>query len=330
MAILGIGVEVGVENKCRIESGHHDRDPRRINHLLVDFGGMVRDMRRSCSPPARYASAVGNTTLEPANCPPYGTESTKPGAHARTMAVSSTKTAGHYATTGTSLLDARTKAHDISMNVLDAVNPHTVLRNAVSRRRRHPRTPLNAELWEESLRSSNLLSKYHQVPMFIRSGALAGIPNISHTFTPLNKASTEELSTAFQDIIQAEFSKGRYIGPFTRDELEREIGPFQSLPLSLVPKSGKPGKYCLIQNLSFPHSNLPTPSINSFLDSDAFPSTWGTFRTISTLIRGLPPGSQAVVRDIAEAYRIIPLHESQWPSVVVRIANDPERYVLNT
>lgn len=37
-----------------------------------------------------------------------------------------------------------------------------------------------------------------------------------------------------------------------------------------------------------------------------------------------------MVRDIAEVYRIIPLHESQWPSVVVRIANDPERYALNT
>ena len=131
-------------------------------------------------------------------------------------------------------------------------------------------------------------------------------------------------------MIQAEFDKGRYIGPFTQNELENEIGPFQSSPLSLVPKAGKLGKYRLIQNLSHPHTNQPTPSINASLDSDDFPCTWGTFRTMCTLIRNLPNGSQAATRDIAEAYRIIPLHETQWPGVVVRISNNPEKFALNT
>lgn len=131
-------------------------------------------------------------------------------------------------------------------------------------------------------------------------------------------------------MIQVEFDKGRYIGPFSRSDLEAEIGPFQSSPLSLVPKSGKPGKFRLIQNLSHPHNNHPTPSINAFLNSDEFPCTWGTFRTMCTLIRSLPPGTQAATRDIAEAYRIIPLHENQWPGVVVRVSNDPELFALNT
>ena len=41
-------------------------------------------------------------------------------------------------------------------------------------------------------------------------------------------------------------------------------------------------------------------------------------------------GAQAAVRDISEAYRIIPLHESQWAGVVVRISNRPEQFALNT
>ena len=49
-----------------------------------------------------------------------------------------------------------------------------------------------------------------------------------------------------------------------------------------------------------------------------------------TLIRSLPPGTQAATRDIAEAYRIIPLHENQWPGVVVHVSNDPELFTLNT
>lgn len=166
--------------------------------------------------------------------------------------------------------------------------------------------------------------------MYIRQGAHAGISQIHKTYTPLNKNSTETLKDAFNEIIRMEFDKGRYLGPFTKGDLEQEIGPFQSSPLSLVPKTGKPGKFRLIQNLSHPHTNEPTPSINAHLNSDNFPCTWGTFKTTCTLIRSLPAGAQAATRDIAEAYRIIPLHESQWPGVVVRISNHPEMFALNT
>lgn len=204
------------------------------------------------------------------------------------------------------------------------------LRTAVSQRRRNPQTPLVADRWETSLNSSQLLSAYPQIPEFIRRGAHAGIPPILRTFTPLNKDSTETLPVPFNDIIQSEFNKGRYLGPFSQEELERELGPFQSSPLSLVPKAGKPGKYRLIQNLSYPHTNVPTPSINSLLNSDDFPCTWGTFRTMCTTVRSLPAGSQAATRDIAEAYRIIPLHESQWAGVVVRTSNTPKQFAINT
>jgi hypothetical protein len=208
--------------------------------------------------------------------------------------------------------------------------PPTGLRSVVSRRRLSPATPLVADQWERDLQSSRLSSRYPRIPGFIRHGADAGFPPITRSFTPLNTQSTEDLSEAFVDIIQSEYNKGRYLGPFTRDELEAELGSFQSSPLSLVPKAGKPGKYRLIQNLSHPHSNRPVPSINSHLNSDDFPCTWGTFRTVCTLVRGLPPGAQAAVRDIAEAYRIIPLHPNQWAGVVVRVSNDPPLFALNT
>lgn len=243
---------------------------------------------------------------------------------------SSTSPVVVYAKTGTSPSVARTNPPATFTNAPVVVNHPTVPSNAISQRRRKPTTPLVADQWEKDLIASHLLSSYHLIPNFIRHGAYAGIPHILQSFTPPNKESTETLSTIFNDIIRAEFNKGRYLGPFSQEELVREIGPFQSSPLSLVPKSGKPGKYRLIQNLSYPHTNTPTPSINAHLNSDDFPCTWGTFHTVCTLIRGLPQGSQAAVRDIAEAYRIIPLHESQWPGVVVKISNHPEQFALNT
>ena len=42
--------------------------------------------------------------------------------------------------------------------------------------------------------------------------------------------------------------------------------------------------------------------------------------TVYLLISCLPAGSQVTTRDIAEAYRTIPLHESQWPAAVVQVS----------
>jgi hypothetical protein len=91
----------------------------------------------------------------------------------------------------------------------------------------------------------------------------------------------------------------------------------------MIPKPGRPGKFRLIQNFSFPINpspRFPNPSINNAIDSSLFLCTWGKFSTICLLISHLPPGSQAATRDIAEAYRTIPLHASQWPAAVVRIS----------
>ena len=96
----------------------------------------------------------------------------------------------------------------------------------------------------------------------------------------------------------------------------------------MVPKAGRPGKFRLIQNLSHPRDNPVTHSINHALDSDDFPCTWGTFSTICTLVDNLPPGSQGACRDVAEAYRIIPLAPDQWPGLVVQLAN-PDEFGIN-
>jgi hypothetical protein len=89
------------------------------------------------------------------------------------------------------------------------------------------------------------------------------------------------------------------------NELQDLIGPFQTSPLSIIQKLGKPGKFRLIQNFSFPHAlntHFQSPSINSHIDADNFPTTWGKFETVYKLIVMLPPESKAVTQDVAEAY----------------------------
>jgi len=189
-------------------------------------------------------------------------------------------------------------------------------------------TPLRLEGWSQLLSKHNLLVKYPNIPRYIQRGANAGIPKITQTYIPHNSESILVHSSAFEEIVDREFDKGRYAGPFTRTEVEEHIGPFQTSPLSMVPKAGKPNKFRLIQNLSFPRNNPAVYSINHALDSDMFPCTWGTFSTICTLIDNLPPGSQGACRDVAEAYRIIPLAPDQWPGMVVQLSK-PDEFGIN-
>jgi len=101
------------------------------------------------------------------------------------------------------------------------------------------------------------------------------------------------------------------------------IGNFQTSPISMVPKPGKPGRFRLAQNLSHPHTPQGSiSSINHNINSDFYPTTWGTFLTVCTTIWSLPLGSQGAVHDIAEAYHSIPIAADQWPGLIVRLDDD--------
>jgi len=175
------------------------------------------------------------------------------------------------------------------------------------------------------LDEAGLLSKYPNLPQSIQTGFLLKLPKITETQTPPNTTTIIGLSNQFNNIINLKITKQRYLGPITRDDMESLIGPFQSSPFSIIPKPGRPDNFCILQNYSFPHNILnafPNPSINSSINSDNFPTTWGTFTVISLLIHQLLPNSQVGTRDVTEAYQTIPLHHSQWPRAVARIRDD--------
>lgn len=200
---------------------------------------------------------------------------------------------------------------------------------------RQPRlsSPYSITGWTLAFKQFNLSSRYPTLLESLSTGFNAGIPVISSTFAPSNSKSLYEHKDVFDSIVQTEMRLGRYFGPFTQREVEHLIGPFQSSPLSLVPKSSS--GFRLVQNLSFPHihrslsSSPHIASINSHIHSDDFPCTWGTFSTAALLILLLPPGSQGSCRDVADAFRTIPLAPSQWPGVVVRIAEE-DQFAINT
>ena len=193
-------------------------------------------------------------------------------------------------------------------------------RAALEHRKNSPLTPYRRAAWAEELSHHSLQGRYPLLLHGLTHGFDLGIPTIPRTYTPPNHPSVTALHDVYSHIVDNEFAVGRYIGPFTRRQLEAILGPFQTSPLSLVPKTLKPGKFRAVHNFSHPHDPLPNAtSINSHIDGDHFPCTWGTFTTIALLLSQLPPGSQASVRDVAEAYRTIPVAPAQWPGLVIRL-----------
>ena len=203
--------------------------------------------------------------------------------------------------------------------------------SAVLRQRKlDANSPYKPEAWKRALEDADIIHLYPNLPQQLRTGFDAGIRKIHETYAPPNKPTIVEYLSEFNRIIQTELALGCYIGPLSVAEVEYLIGPFQTSPLSIIPKPGKPGKFRLVQNLSYPH--LPRnhiSSINSTIDSNSYPCTYGTFTVASVLIGQLPPGSQAAVRDVKEAYRTIPLAPSQWPGMVVRL-HDDDSYAIDT
>jgi hypothetical protein len=207
-----------------------------------------------------------------------------------------------------------------------AVAPSGTTTSSVPKPRNNPpTTPYKPNEWHAALQNAGLLTRFHSVPTGLHEGLSVDFPIISRIQNPPNKESVELYLDEFNKTISNETNKKRYLGPFTLPILVNLIGPFQSSPISIIPKLGQSGKFRLIQNFSYPLTpslDFPSPFINSFISTEKFPTMWGTFEIVALLIARLPPGSEAATRDVAEAYRTIPLHPSQWPVVVIRAPDD--------
>ena len=271
-------------------------------------------------PPALHALCVldtlciSSTTARVTNC---GMDLI-PTAEGQRMAAWSPKMESLCALTGNAPKGADLLATPSVTCVQAAEAPIMALKAALERRKHKALTLYNPDTWESFLVSSGLIAKYPHIPDLLHTGFSANVPQINTTYAPPNHPSVESYKDVFKAAISKELTLGRYLGPYSQSEVESVVGKFQTSPMSIIPKPGKPGKFHLIQNLSSPHSPVgQITSINSHISSDLYLCTYGTFTTISLLILQLPPGSQAALRDVSEAYCTIPLKPSEWPGLVV-------------
>jgi hypothetical protein len=160
--------------------------------------------------------------------------------------------------------------------------------------------PLNPTAWSRWL-ANHPDRVYAQVLVdIINYGAKIGYTGPDQTILSRNLASAQESPETLSADLHAQLKKGQ-LGQLA--ELPRN---FISSPLGLVPKSD--GAWRRIHHLSHPQGN----SVN-----DHIPPEWGTltytkFDQALQLIAEAGPGSTLVKRDLADAFRHIPVSPQDW------------------
>ena len=107
-----------------------------------------------------------------------------------------------------------------------------------------------------------------------------------------------------QDKLDKELASGRIAGPF----LNPPFLNFKCSPLAIREKS-QPGKFRLLHNLSYPYDER---AVNDNIPHEAATVKYATIRDAIHLIQENSPAAMLAKTDIADAFRIIPLHPSQY------------------
>ena len=111
-------------------------------------------------------------------------------------------------------------------------------------------------------------------------------------------------STAVDEKLQRELDLERIAGPFE----EVPFDNFKCSPLSLREKS-EPGKYRLLHNLSYPYDST---SVNGGIEQHHKTVSYASVQTAIKMINSIGQGCFMAKADIESAYRIVPIHPSQF------------------
>ncbi|GBE83386.1 hypothetical protein SCP_0504340 [Sparassis crispa] len=178
-------------------------------------------------------------------------------------------------------------------------------------------TPYDAEAFEYTLRMLGLFQRYPLLPQKLHYGFPIGDFNpLLRTFAPPNHSSGAEHIDFIRQYISEQVSLGRMTGPYSQAQVEHILGSFfVSSPLAVVPKAGSK-KFRLVQNCSY--QDEFGVSVNSQINSDDFPTKWGTAAEVAEIIANAPAGAQAACLDIDSAFRNLPIKPAHKPFLVIQ------------
>ena len=125
--------------------------------------------------------------------------------------------------------------------------------------------------------------------------------------TAPNSKKANELPEVILEKLNTEIAAGRIAGPFNSPPFQ----PFQASPLNVREKK-EPGKYRLLHDLSYPYDNR---SVNANIPQNLKSVKYASVRDAIQILNKLPKGAYMAKCDIKDAYRLIPLHPSEYPKL---------------
>ncbi|KXJ26736.1 hypothetical protein AC249_AIPGENE9228 [Exaiptasia diaphana] len=166
-------------------------------------------------------------------------------------------------------------------------------------------SPLRAEVFAYELRNHPDQRQVEFVLSGIRHGFQLGFQSKPLQPAARNKQSALDHPDIVDEYLRNEVRLGRVAGPFRQP-------PFPYLHISsfgVIPKSGQPGKWRLIVDLSSPDGL----SVNDGIDADSFSLQYIKVDDIIRMVDAYGPGALMAKFDVLAAFRNIAIHPADRP-----------------
>lgn len=136
--------------------------------------------------------------------------------------------------------------------------------------------------------------------------AIQSLP--SDTYVCRNNLSALSNPEVTTQLLQKEIEKGYVIGPFQTPP----FNVYRINPISLAQKKYTE-KYRLVVDLSAPHDNVDTQSINDLISKEDFSLTYTKLDEAIQIIQKLGPLTWLCKTDLVDAFKQVPVHPKLWP-----------------
>ncbi len=147
-------------------------------------------------------------------------------------------------------------------------------------------TPYSADVIESLLAQHDLLDQHPGLTHKLRSSFPMGdFPQLQCSVIFPNYISDPAHTDFINDYFDEEVSAGRMSGPFSQEEVESILGPFQCSPCSVNTQEQGPDvppKLRVVCNLS--KGSSVHPSTNDFIDSSKFPTRFGSAAEVAKIV----------------------------------------------
>ena len=172
-------------------------------------------------------------------------------------------------------------------------------------------TPIKAHRLRHHLHhiGYNIQLTNYLVDGFLEGFSIGNSAEVEDIWGP-NSRHVRQNATVVADKLETEILAGRIVGPFN----DPPFSPFHISPLNVRPKKS-PNKYRLLHNLSYPYDGN---SINSNIPAHRKTVQYASVGDAISGLLTLPRHSYTAKTDIADAFRLIPVHPTDYPKLGMR------------